>query len=129
MLVHHCDRGHHHRPVTGPKRAATSTVRHRHLRLRNIHSQTSVVVSADHLHASTLHGGLHVTFSRLSSRRLVSIRIFSFNFGRNVPIRTSVVVSIHFLPGPFCSPRVHAVANLSGGISSFILSRPGARRF
>lgn len=98
-LVHHCDSAHQLRPLSDGGLSLRDTVSGRDSLLRPLHSQTSLVISASRVSIRRLTRVLHAHLLNGHRHRLAVI-FRSFNFGRNVPVSTSCIFSIHFLPGP-----------------------------
>lgn len=98
-LLGHFSRAHHHRPLDGTGHSLTRTVTSRAGLLRPVTSLTSLGLGAAGLGLCRLHSalGLHLLGR---PRPNATFLIRSFNFGHNVPISTSLMFSIHYLPGP-----------------------------
>lgn len=100
ITLGHCGLAHEGRPCTSEfGNSVTRTLTFRQRTVTPLHSGTSFIVSD----SSLANGRLEAQLARVlmnSSGSIVGVRIRSFKFGRNVPSRTSFIVSIHYLPGP-----------------------------
>lgn len=128
ILISQCGRAEEDRPLARSNKAMLRKVHGRERLLRSVHGHSRLIVSADRAAPHRLERHLLSAFG-ISSGSIFRVRIMSFNFGCNLPVSTSVMVSIHFLPGPRCMSRLHPLAKLSGPICSCIVGRPRARVF
>lgn len=121
ILIGHCGRAHEDRPLT-VKKEISSKVQVRERGVHFLGRHTSCVVSADGLLAERLGRRVSEVFMSGRSFYGVVVSMLSFKFGCKVPTSTSLIFSIHFLPGPCCISRLEPLAKLSSEIFGCMVS-------
>lgn len=124
MLMGQCGRAEERRPLDKSKHiSANVTGRHRGATFLGV--GTACVLSADGVLAERLGVRLRGVFIGNRDFYGLCVAMVSFNFGCKVPRSTSLMFSIHFLPGPCCVSALGRGAKGSPRIRSCIVRGSG----
>lgn len=95
--------------------------------LRSLRAVADMVIDTTSLTVHQLTHRLATAFGGGAEK--LRIQVMSFGFKNGLPLDADLVFDVRFLPNPHWIPELRPQTGLSEGVSSYVLSQPGAQEF